>query len=172
MRRTTTTLRWQWSFQSAKATLSDAELKLFIHGDQKSIDFSAPPSLLSEQVKQTKRKWELSFFWEIVRPSWTNTWGHFISSFQIYLLPYDTSIEFPIDRKVWRETACLSLVLTPNKSPLISWDCALHRIYNRLTIGKQIGAGAYGRVLEGVAFGKIILCILYCVCIYIVKVCI
>ena len=38
------------NFQSAKATLSDAELKLFIHGDQKSIDFSAPPSLLSEQV--------------------------------------------------------------------------------------------------------------------------
>ena len=83
---------WRWSFQSAKATLSDAELKLFIHGDQKSIDFSAPPYLLSEQVIQTKRKWELSFFLR-------NCSGSFsFSSFQIYLLPYDTSIEFPIDR--------------------------------------------------------------------------
>ena len=39
---------------------------------------------------------------------------------QIYLLPYDSSIEFPSDR---------------------------------LTLGKQIGAGAFGRVLEGVALG-------------------
>ena len=39
---------------------------------------------------------------------------------QIYLLPYDSSIEFPSDR---------------------------------LTMGKQIGAGAFGRVLQGVATG-------------------
>ena len=92
-----------------------------------------------------------------------------ISSFQIYLLPYDTSIEFPFDRKVWRDTAhyLLSLVFSPNKNPfLCSWDCAPFILYNRLTIGKQIGAGAYGRVLEGVAFGKILVYIIMYKCYY------
>ena len=41
--------------------------------------------------------------------------------FQIYLLPYDSSIEFPSAR---------------------------------LSVGRQIGAGAFGRVMEGTAFGQ------------------
>ena len=41
--------------------------------------------------------------------------------FQIYLLPYDSSIEFPSAR---------------------------------LSLGRQIGAGAFGRVMEGTAFGQ------------------
>ena len=44
--------------------------------------------------------------------------------FQIYLLPYDSSIEFPSAR---------------------------------LSLGRQIGAGAFGRVMEGTAFGQNIL---------------
>ena len=43
--------------------------------------------------------------------------------FQIYLLPYDSSIEFPSAR---------------------------------LSVGRQIGAGAFGRVMEGTAFGQYI----------------
>ena len=42
-------------------------------------------------------------------------------NFQIYLLPYDSSIEFPFDR---------------------------------LNLGKQIGAGAFGTVREAIAFGE------------------